>query len=268
MSTLSHQRHRLILDLLFEQGSVRIRELSEMMKVSEMTLRRDLIELEERGFLRRIHGGAALKSDPDLGFGLRHKQHRNEKRQIAGVVAQMVKPGQSVYLDAGTTCVEIARALLQRNIQSPLEIQVITHGVNIAAELAGHTGIRVHQIGGEIYRHTFSATGPTAVDQIRGLYFDYFFMGACGAHLEAGWTNTSRAEVEVKQAALSRARATYVVADSSKWEQVSFVPIAPLGAVRGWVSDAQLPAKVVKNLTGLGLEVKLVGESSNSSKKR
>lgn len=268
MSTLPQQRHRLILDLLFEQGSVRISYLSEKLAVSEMTLRRDLTELEERGFLRRIHGGAALKSDPDLGFGMRLKQHRSEKRQIAVTVAEMVKPGQSIYLDAGTTCVEIARALLQHNIESPLEIQVITHGVNISAELAGHTGVRVHQIGGEIYRHTFSAIGPNTVDQIRGLYFDLFFMGVCGATPEAGWTNTSRAEVEVKQAALERARATYVVADSSKWEQVSFVPIAPLGAVRGWVSDAQLPAKVVKHLRGLGMEVRLTDENQSSAGKK
>jgi len=268
MSALPHQRHRLILDLLYEQGSVRVSELSGKFAVSEMTLRRDLLELEERGLLQRIHGGATLKSD-NLGFGVRHKQHRNEKRLIGFSAAQMVKPGQSIYLDAGTTCVEVARALLKRNMEAPLEIQVTTHGVNIAAELAGHSGIRVHQIGGEVYRHTFATTGPSAVEQIEELYFDLFFMGVCGVHPEAGWTNTNRTEVDVKQAALKRAKGTYVVADSSKWEQVSFVSIAPLGAVQGWVSDARLSPKVTKHLDGLGLEVRLaekytaIGSSKN-----
>lgn len=254
-----HQRNQAILRTLNDQGSVRSKDLAKKLKVSEMTIRRDLLELEQQGLLRRVHGGATALVN-HMGYGLRQKKQHEEKRALARQAALLVAPRQNIYLDAGTTAMEVAKALVKRNRQQPLHIQVITHGVNIATELIGHSGIAVHQIGGELYRDTFGAGGPGTAVQIRSFYFDYFFLAICGAEPTAGWTNTNLIEVEIKQAAMERARSTYVIADSSKWNQVSFVPIAPLGAANGWITDAALPKEAHKRLKALGLEVIMAPE--------
>jgi DeoR/GlpR family transcriptional regulator of sugar metabolism len=250
MSALAHQRQHYILETLRQQGNVRVIDVSEHLSVSEMTIRRDLAELEDKGLLQRVYGGAVSSTSRDIAYSSRNAAFHDEKQAVAREAANLVKSGQSIFLDAGTTCMEIARALLERSRRERLQVNVTTHAINIATELAGHPNIRTYQIGGEVYRESFAITGPDAIAKIRSLHFELFFMGVCGVHHEVGLTNTNSVEVEVKLAVIERTKATYVVSDSSKWGKTTFSPIAPLSKVKGWITDDGLPKKAKRLLKG------------------
>jgi DeoR/GlpR family transcriptional regulator of sugar metabolism len=252
---LKSSRTQAILELLSESGRVSLKELTDKLAASEMTLRRDLKDLEARGLARRVHGGAVLASDRDPGYWLRFKQFQKEKRSIGVAAAQSIEAGQSVYLDTGTTAIEVARALVRRSLEENLKVRVTTHAINVGAELAGQPNITLHQIGGEIYPDTFGATGPAALQQIASLNFDVFLLGVSGADPAAGWTASSPVGVEIKQAVLERARRVCAIGDSSKWEKVCFASITPLDAVDAWITDARLDASVCDALGARGVRV-------------
>jgi DeoR/GlpR family transcriptional regulator of sugar metabolism len=264
MSALAHQRQQYILEVLRQHGNVRVIDVSEHLSVSEMTIRRDLAELEDKGLLQRVYGGAISSTSKDIAYSSRNAAYHDEKQAIAHHAAGLVKSGQSVFLDAGTTCMEIAKALLERSQRERLQVNVTTHAINIATELAGHQNVRTYQIGGEVYRESFAITGPDAVAKIRSLHFDVFFMGVCGVHPEVGLTNTNSVEVEVKLAVMERSKASYVVSDSSKWNKTTFSPIAPLSSVTGWITDEGLPKEARRALKGR-LELILADDKAHAS---
>lgn len=258
-----YTRHRYILERLNSEGRVQVDALARLLGVSSMTIRRDLRELEERGLLKRVRGGAVVRLLPeDVGYQLRARRNRREKQTIAEAAGHLLEPGQVVYIDSGTTCTELARVLARR-ASSGLRLHVFTHAVNVASALAGIAGLTVHQIGGEIYRETYSAVGPLTLRTIMSLNFDLFFMGVCGVHPERGWTNTNFPEAEVKQVVMERAQRTLVLADASKWGRMAAAHIAPLGKVNAWIVERE-PAPGVRDLCrGSGLQLFLAEELLN-----
>ncbi len=256
-SRLRSERNRLILAALAEHGTVAIRDIAGKLDVSEMTLRRDLADLESQGLARRVHGGAVLASDRDPGYWLRHKRNQAEKRLIGALAASMVENGQIVYIDTGTTNLEVARSILRRSLEANLQVRVVTHAVNVAAELAGHRGVVVHMIGGEVFPETLGTTGPQALRYIRSLNFDLFFLGVTGGEVAGGWTNNSPVGVDLKQVVLERTSKSYVVADASKWGRRGFLRVAPIDGVDGWITDRSLPAAVRRALSAKGLDVRI-----------
>jgi len=254
---LRSERTRLILSTLADNGAVSIRDLVSRLNVSEMTLRRDLADLEVQGLARRVHGGAVLASDRDPGYWLRHKTHQAEKRVIGAAAASMVEDGQTIYLDTGTTTLEVARSIRRRSLQEGLRIRVVTHAINVASELAGHSAIGLHLIGGELFSETLGTTGRQALAQVRGLNVDLFFLGVTGCDPEAGWTNNSPVGVDLKQLVLSRAARCYAVADASKWGRRGFLCVASIKSIDGWVTDDALPATARRKLARLGVDVRV-----------
>lgn len=254
---LRSERTRLILAALAEHGTVAIHDIADKLDVSEMTLRRDLADLEAQGIARRVHGGAVLASDRDPGYWLRHRTNPLEKRSIGALAASMVGDGEIVYIDTGTTNLEVARSLLRRSLEEELQVRVVTHAVNVAAELSGHRGIVVHMIGGEVFPETLGTTGPQALEYIRSLNFDLFFLGVTGGEVAGGWTNNSPVGVDLKQVVLKRARKSYVVADASKWGRRGFLRVAPIDGVNGWITDRSLPSSARRVLAAKGLDVRI-----------
>ncbi|MEF2558933.1 DeoR/GlpR family DNA-binding transcription regulator [Aurantimonas sp. C2-5-R2] len=252
---MKDQRTQHILDLLSVQGSVAIRDLAARLGASEMTLRRDLGELETRGLLRRVHGGAVLSGGGDPGYWLRSKQSQPEKAQIGRAAANLVASGHTVFIDAGTTTTEIARALARRAREESLNIRVVTQAINIVTELAAEPSIDLHQIGGQIDPTTLAATGITAIEQIKILSFDLLFLGFTGVDFKAGWTNSGATGVEVKRAAMHRATRAWAAVDSSKWQVTSFFRVASLEAVQGWITDPGLAEADRKQVRDAGLDL-------------
>lgn len=252
-ATTAEHRHRLILRVLAQEGACRVRDMARRFTLSEMTLRRDLQEMHDAGLLKRVHGGA-LAIGRDTEFGERIRQGSSHKQQIGLAAAGLIRDGWSIYLDAGTTSMEVARAILQ-GLQGVDRLAIVTHGINIAAELAGRTPYDIYALGGEIYAPGMSAVGPMTLAQVANFHFDLFFMGARGVDADVGWTNTNHLETQVKHAVMERSRHVCAIADSHKWGQRALVSVVPFSAVTHWVCDAQLPQQARDEALAQGIDL-------------
>jgi DeoR/GlpR family transcriptional regulator of sugar metabolism len=249
------RRRELILAALAEGGECRVSDLAQRFGLSDMTVRRDLQLLETRGVLRRVHGGAVL-ADTDIGYPQRAREGQSRKQRIAQCAARRIVDGMVIYLDSGTTTMEIAQTL-RAGLPGVSELTVVTHGINIALALSGHALYSVHMIGGEIYHTGLSTVGPVALAQIAGVNFDVFFMGARGVDSQAGWTNANQLETQLKHAAIAQSRQVCAVADSGKWRYRGLAPIVPFAQVRTWICDAELPADARAAARDAGIDLML-----------
>lgn len=257
---LASQRRKHIIERIEQLGTLSNTQAASEFGVSMLTIRRDLDLLEQQGLIRRVHGGAQASRNGATaslgGVGYDQRLHRDHaaKLRIGARAAELVQDGETIFLDAGTTTIEIARALKTRPLRS---VRVVTHAVNIAAELVGLPQFRVFSIGGEIFEETYASTGQVAVELLSRYSYDRFFLACMGFDPRAGITNARLPEVEVKVAAMHQARWTGLVADASKWGVHTFARIAPLGSVQAVVSDERLPPAARAEVQQLGLDLML-----------
>jgi len=250
---LADRRLELIMSVLTTRGECRTRQLAEQFQLSEMTVRRDLQELEARGLLRRVHGGAVLLNR-DVDYSVRLKHDQAQKQVIGFAATRLLKSGQTVYLDAGTTALDLARAI-RAGLPHVTHLRLVTHGINVATELAGQTPYSLELIGGEVYQNALSTVGPSALAQIGGLDIDMFFMGAGGVNATIGWTNSNHVEAVVKRAIIERSEAVCAIVDSTKWGQQSYAPIMPFGAVTRWIVDSGLAPDGIEAARSAGVAI-------------
>lgn len=223
---LTSQRKQLLLKILSEEGQVVARTLSEAWGLSEDTIRRDLRELAKEGLLRRVHGGALPASPAQANFAVRATISTDAKPAIGRAAAALVKPGQVVFIDGGTTAVQLARALPRE-----LRAVVVTHSPSIAVELVEHPHVEVIMIGGRLFKHSIVACGAQALEAIGQIRADVFFMGVCSLDPEAGITTGDYDEACMKRAIGAAARSTVVLASPEKLGTAAPFAIAPLATV-------------------------------------
>lgn len=235
---LSEHRLELIMSVLKSRGECRTRQLAEQFDLSEMTLRRDLQALEKRGLLKRVHGGAVLLNS-DINYTMRLQYDQIQKQSIGRTATRMLKSGQTIYIDAGTTTLELARAI-RDGLPHITHLQIVTHGITIASELAGQTPYSVQLIGGDVYQNALSTVGPTALAQIGELNIDVFFMAAVGVNQGMGWSNSNHVEAVIKRAVIERSKQVCALADSSKWGHESYAAIVPFERIPYWVVNRGL----------------------------
>jgi DeoR/GlpR family transcriptional regulator of sugar metabolism len=235
---LARQRQELILDEVRATGGVRVSELVERLGVSDMTIRRDIEALAVRGLVTRVHGGAtaARSSVEEPGFAAKAGLRTAAKQAIAAAAAELVEPGASVALSAGTTTHAVASALL-----GVPRLTVVTNSVRVAEVLheGGRDDHTVVLTGGE-RTPSDALVGPVAVAALRRLHVDWLLMGVHGMDAEAGFTTPNLAEAETNRALVASARRVAVVADGSKWGVVGLSTIAALAEVDVVVSDSGL----------------------------
>ena len=251
---LATERKQSLLRRIEAEGFVKLSDLQTDYNVSLMTLRRDLRELEHRGLVRRVRGGATIPTAKDIGYGSRERINRLEKEAIGKHAASLVNSGQSVYIDSGTTCMEVARHLLKRQLSN---LSLITPSVKVSAELAGRPGIKIIQLGGEIYGTSFGVVGDSVTSVLAQTRVDWAFVGTCGFDVEAGVTNNNAIEVPVKKAAVAGARRCVFLADSSKIGRATLVQIAPITPAHTLITT-RLHASDHKALEKLGWQVEEV----------
>ena len=222
------------LRLVRNAGQVTLADLAARLGVSQMTVRRDLDSLQERGLVERVRGGAVAVAEaaPSGGFGARAGWQAGVKDRIGRAAAALVEPGSTVLLDAGTTTVHVARHLVDR---APLTVAALS--LPAAAVLADAPGIRLLLVGGECRPGEQSLAGPLAASVLRQLTFDLFVMSIGAVSAEDGWSEFTLEDAAVKQVGLTQARSTVVVADGSKLGVRAFAAVAPLGAVDRLVTD-------------------------------
>ncbi len=234
---LPPQRHAVILALIREHGGVRVSDLARELGVSDMTVRRDLEVLAERGALAKIHGGATAVADEatthEPGFVVKQARERREKRAIATVAAAQVAPGMAVVLSAGTTTF----ALAQQLTRVP-GLTVVTNSLRIAEVLyEGDGEDQTVVLTGGIRTPSDALVGPVALAALRDLHVDVAFMGVHGMAPGAGFTCPNLMEAETDRALIASARRLVVVADHTKWGVVGLCSIAGLDDAEVLISD-------------------------------
>jgi len=256
MSTLETQARRdRILALLRQNGQVRVADLAKTLGVSQVTVRADLEALEREGRLRRLRGGAVLWETRrfELPLEVTRTLHAKEKEAIGKRAAALVRDGDVVILDVGSTTTEMAKAL------SPglKDVVVITSALNIALLLEGHPGISVIVTGGRLRPLQHSLVNPFGTLLLEELNADKAFLGCNGVHPERGFTNTNLEEAEIKKAMVRAAREVYFLADHSKLLQVATAKIAPLSAAKALITDRKAEKEVLEALEKAGLAVEV-----------
>lgn len=223
---LTEERHQAILRLLDQQLVVKSQDLIGLLNASESTIRRDLQELEDAKLLERIHGGA--KRILDLGFeqNMAEKSVKNtqEKQKIAALAAQFIRDGDIIYLDAGSTTLELLPFLADKNIT------VVTNSVHHAAKL-GDLTVNTIILGGSLKLSTKAIIGSTSMEQLSHFRFNKVFMGMNGAHLEFGLTTPDPEEAALKRLAIRQAEKAYVLIDQTKLNKVTFAKVTDLEKV-------------------------------------
>ena len=221
------ERQGQILHVLARQEQVSVSELSSLLGVSEVTVRGDLTRLGQAGLLRRTRGGAARPLDIEQPLEETSRKNASAKRRIGRAAADLVRDGETVFLDVGSTTTEIARHL------SPAlkGVTIVTSGLNIALELERLPNVQVIVTGGTLRRLQHSLVSPYGLEVLSRIRADRLFLGCNGVHLQHGVTNSNHEEAEIKARMVSLSREVVVVADSSKLAAVSRAHIASLSDV-------------------------------------
>lgn len=243
-------RQRQIHEQIAQSGEVRISELSERYGVTEMTIRRDLEKLEEGGSVRRTFGGA-IYVYRDVALQDRTGLYMDEKVRIGRQAASLIAPGESVFLDGGTTTLQIARAL-----KAGQQITVVTNALNIAAELASKQ-IPTIMTGGMLLESTHSLVGPIAAQSLSGMAFDRAFLGATGLSEAHGFSNSNLYEAEIKRIAVRQARETTVVLDRTKFGARVLVSFAGLADVKRIVTDLPPEGELARACAEAGVRIEV-----------
>lgn len=244
---LTLERHLLLLDRLAEKGRIVAKEMAEELSTSEDTIRRDLRVLASQGKLQRVHGGALPASSASANFSRRQHVSTEEKAVLAHLAAKLIEPGQLVYLDGGTTNVQLVRAL-----PVDLDIRVVTHSPSIAVELVAHPKIEVDLIGGRLFKHSIVAIGAAASEAIRRVQPDLFVMGVTGLHTDVGATTADSEEAAVKSLILSRSAETMVLASREKLGTASPYLIAPISSLSTIVVGSDACEQIIGALGSTG----------------
>ncbi|MFC0557451.1 DeoR/GlpR family DNA-binding transcription regulator [Halalkalibacter alkalisediminis] len=223
---LTIERHQKILDLLKKRTIVKMKELVEELDASESTIRRDLTDLEGEKKLKRIHGGATLlqKKLDEPSIAEKTVKNSHEKKRIAEEAATFIEDGDCIFLDAGTSTVEMIPFLKGK------DIVVVTNGLTNIALLAD-LNITTHVIGGYVKAGTKAFVGRNAIRTLETFRFDKAFLGVNGVSEYDGCTTPDPEEAFIKEHAIARSRQSYVLSDHSKFGEVSFSKFADLDEI-------------------------------------
>lgn len=262
------RRRELALALVAERGFVRVAELSSAFGVTTVTARADLDALERAGGIRRVHGGAVPVSSPlsaerpdrEPSFEEALEASVEPKRRIGEFAASLVKSGQSIILDVGTTTLQVARALRARADLD--DLVVFTNGLSIALELEAEIPrFTVVVTGGTLRPKQHSLVYPLAGSMLDEVHVDLAFIGCNGVDPQHGVTNANLPEAAVKSLMLRAAARSIAVADATKLGEVHLGRIAPIDAFDALVTDAAAPAPIVAELVDAGLAVHFARDS-------
>ncbi len=259
---LAQQRHIHILSRLASVGTVQVGVLARDLGVSEMTIRRDLVDLEKGGRLTRIHGGAVdtgknrrtVIDRNEPVFEARLQRHYEAKQRIAAAAASLSAGCKTIALDVGTTTL-----LLARQMQIEGQAKIFTNSVRIAAELATRAA-EVYLPGGRMRRDEMSIGGRTAVEQFQDLWFDIAFVGVSGM-TSGGIFDYSFEDVDMKRVYLRRSSMKVVLCDASKFERMSLVHISPLGGFDILITDAAPPTQIARALAEANVRVDIAADT-------
>lgn len=249
---LADQRKQYILNRIERDGTVTVTEMAETLNVSEMTIRRDLIELENSGLVRRVHGGAvsARGRSFEPPFLLRVMQNANAKRSIGYRASQLVMEGDSIGLDIGTTTQEMATFLTNFH-----NLTIITPSLRIAYIFLNQSDIRLILPGGIVRPGEASLVGEMSYQIFQDFYVDKLFLGISNLNAETGLTEFNMEDAQVKKVMMRNAKQVILLADSSKFNGIAFARVSDFNQVHKLVTDAMPEGPLLAKLEEAGVEI-------------
>ena len=251
----TEDRRDQILAYLSQHDRGYVADLSQLLNVSEVTVRKDLDFLEAQGLLTRIHGGALAsgRGRLELHFGAREQQNLDEKRRIAQAAATLIQSGQRIFLDASTTALQIARLIKDRQ-----DLIVVTNGLYTALELVFCEGITTIVLGGTVRPQSSSLVGNLNTDLLRRMRVDLGFFGAYSVTAKDGLMETDLDEATLKQSVMKVSSTVIGIADSSKFGITSFSVFALPEEIDKIITDSKAPPDMVEALRAQEVQVELV----------
>lgn len=258
------ERLQRIVEAVRENGQVTVAELSHRFGVSDITIRRDLRELADRGALRRAHGGAVQVApvSPEPPVIQRMQQGRDWKERIGRAAAALVDDGESVFIGSGSTTAYVARHLVDRK-----NLTVVTNTLNIATELATAEEITMIVTGGMMRAPELSLVGHIAEQALREVRVDKVIMGMRAISLEAGMTNDYLHEVMTDRTIIEMAPELILVADHTKFGKVASAYVAPVERMTTLVTDSETDPETLARLREMGIRVIVADEKREKTQK-
>ncbi|GIN69768.1 DeoR family transcriptional regulator [Bacillus sp. J14TS2] len=255
---IAAERRNRIKEMLLKHKSVKASDLVDQFNVSEETIRRDLSQLEQEGILKKNYGGAILadKFQQDtliLPIRQRQRQFFEEKELIGKGAAELVQPGQTLILDAGSTTWHAIREM-----EKVKDLTVITNALNIAEECTRNESISVYLLGGKLRRRSLSTVGPQAELELQKYIADYAFIGTSGISLRQGITSSDLYEAEVKKAMISAGQKSVVLADHSKFQKLGLTSFCHFKDVDILITSDKADEQILKEIEKAGVEIIVV----------
>ena len=250
--TFKEERWRAILAILAEQGRIRVGHLAARLNVSEATVRRDLEAMQAQGMLHRTHGGAMLPQPTTFEVSFDESQSRAlaEKRAIGRRAAELIRDGESIIIESGSTTLEMARCLGHLR-----QLTVLTNSLAICKELSVHESFDIIVLGGTLRRRSASLVGPWVSDILRNVRVDKAFLGANGISLSFGISAPNVFTAETRKAMIAAARTRVALADHSKLGVENLYRVAALDALDILITDHLASEEQIDPIRELGIEV-------------
>src|SRR5262245_1646958 len=249
---LAQERRDAILDRLRRDGKVVAAELSASLAVSPDTVRRDLSELADAGLLRRVHGGGLPPTVGAQAYAVRSEQATEAKAAIARATSRLLRSGQVILLDSGTTTLEVAR-----HLPPDLDATVITNSPSIAVALAEHRKVEVTMLAGMLDKDARALVGAATIEGLRSIRADVLVLGVCSLHPEVGITVAGLEESYVKRAMVANAAEVIAVSSTDKLGSAGPYVVGPLDELTHLVTEDSVPAAQLDPYRELGIEVVL-----------
>ena len=245
-------RHEAILKLLQQKQEVEVQELTEQLNVSAVTIRKDLNQLAQRGLLFRSRGGATLRNiyTPERPVNEKENLNQDEKIAIAREAEQMVGDYQSILIASGTTVLNLARFMGARE-----NLTAITNSVQVSMALAHKPGLNVIQLGGELRKNSFSATGYYAELALKDMTCEHLFLGIDGLDFNQGLTTTSLGEALINKRMIDSSQEVTILADSSKFGRRGFGRICGIEEVNTIITDSAVSLESQARVEEMGVQL-------------
>jgi DeoR family fructose operon transcriptional repressor len=253
---LQAERFQMIEDLVNNNNVVTIKELCEKLRISKASVRRDLKILEERMKLIRAHGGAISISQGtsmEPPFKVKKDYHLDEKERIAEAAVKLIKPGETILLDAGTTTFELAKKLL--NFKNLI---VATNDIAIAMELSKNSNLTLIVIGGILKKEYYTLTGIFSEMILKEIRVDKSFIGTDAVDVDFGIMNFNMEEVPVKRLMINAAKEKIVLCDHSKFKNVAFINICHLDKIDKFITGKDIDQNILKKLQDKDIDITVV----------
>ena len=251
---LTEQRRRAVLHAIRSEAGVQTTHLADRFGVSEMTIRRDLDELAEQGLVRRVHGGAVtprpMRDEPP--FDATRVEREPAKQRVGALAAGMVRPGDTVIIDIGTTALQVARHLHRRP-----GLTIVTNNMAVYEEFIDDETVDLLLVGGLLRRNYRSLTGFLTEDSLRGIRADLVFLGISGVSEDLALLDTTVEEIQTKRAMLRAAEHRVLIADGAKFWGRGLGRVAGIDAVQTVITTDDAPEDRLEAIRDHGVEVRI-----------